>query len=525
MICLKDLLKVPSLSGLTVIAGSNGLDRKISTVTLLDAPDGPGWLSGGEFVLTSAYIFDNNYDRLEEYILSLIENQAGGLGIKTGRFLSQVPARIIEVAGKHQFPIVQIPYNLVWTDIISPFYKLKYGLYDHNKPIAVDADMVLPLFEAGRWGGKQLLLQMTELFQLPIAAYRHNKTLMLNNGMHGVHQIELAAAKLKEMPERGHPELVVVGGVYCIFFCLPLSYNKEREYLAVASEREGDIEELRKVFELLERLGSKETMAFRESEDAYRALLHNIVTSDITPEEIETFEENVIGGQRESVFSGIMIAAAEDYLQIYERLREVLDSYQQEKRVKIVTYLFDHFVRKQAIILWEIYGTDKLKVNGLLRGLIPLMEALFPDNQKGYIALSSASVSLKEIGELYDQARQALKFGALLWRAQHCYFYPDYSVYVLLEESDLNRIPLDECMLLLEDKSTMAFNPIDTAEAYIESGSYKRAAARLFIHENTLRYRINKISELLNINLENPVDGYRFLTKIKLWKIHLSRLK
>lgn len=525
MISLKDLLKVPSLSELTVIAGANGLDRKISTVTLLDAPDGPGWLTGGEFVLTSAYIFDNNYDRLEEYIMSLIEKQAGGLGIKTGRFLSEVPDRIVELAGEHRFPIVQIPYNLVWTDIISPFYKLKYGLYDHNKPIAVDADMVLPLFEAGRWGGKQLLLQMTEMFQLPIAVYRHNKTPMLNNGMHGVHQIEAAAAELKAMPERGHPELVAMGSVYCIFFCLPPSYNKEREYLAVASEREGDIEELRKLFELLERLGSKETMAFTESEDIYRALLHNLVTSDIAPEEIEAFEENVRGKRSEPVFSGIMIVASEDYLHNYEQLREVLDLYQQEKRVKLVTYLYDHFVRKQAVVLWEIYGTDKRKVNGLLRGLIPLMEALFPETQQGDIAFSSASDSLTELGELYEQARQSLKFGALLWRAQHCHYYPDYAVYILLEESDINRIPLDECMLLLEDKSTMAFNPIDTAEAYIESGSYKRAAARLYIHENTLRYRINKISELLNIDLENPVDGYRFLTKIKLWKIHLSRLK
>lgn len=523
MICLIDLLNVPNLSGLKVVAGQNGVTRPISTVTLLDAPDGPKWLTGEEFVLTSAYIFNNDYEHFEEYILALIENKASGLGIKTGRFLNEIPDRIINIASNNQFPIVQIPYNLVWTDIIAPFYKLKYGLHDYRSPIEIKPDMILPLFEASRWDGKRLLLQMTEMFQLPMAVYGRDKTLVLNNGIHGTAQIERATKNIKVFPDCSQPESAVIDGFICCFFCLPLSYDGERQYLAVASEQEKDIEEINKLIDLLQNLSSKDNLALTEKSDAYRAFLHKVITAKITSEEIATFEEGRTGSKTDIIYSGILILSANNYLQLYEKFKEALDLYWKSKELKIETYMLDYLEKQQAIVIWEVYTPKKLKINVWARGLISLMNSLFSGQQEGHIALSGMTNTLKDIVKIVDQAQTALEFGELLWPQQHCYFFPDYCIYNLLNGSDMEQVDFDDCMLLLEDKSTMAFHPIESAEVFIESGNYKRAAAKLFIHENTLRYRINKINELLNIDLENAVERHQFLTKIKLWKIYCAK--
>lgn len=511
---------MPTLSDLKVIAGQNGLDRQISTVTLLDAPDGPKWLKGEEFVLTSAYIFNNSYEQFETYILALIENKASGLGIKTGRFLSAIPDRILNIATSNRFPIVQIPYNLVWTDIIAPFYKLKYGLKDYRMPVVIKPDMILPLFEASRWDGKRLLLQMTEMFQLPIALYGRDKKLILNNGINGTAELEQAAADIKIFPDSAEPERVTIDHFICGFFWLPLSYDGERQYLSVASEQAKDIDEIQKLMDLLQNLSSKDNLALTEKSDAYRAFLHKVITSKITSEEIATFEEGRTGSKTDIIYSGILILNSTNYLQLYEQFKEALDLYWQKKELNIETYLLDYVEKQQAIVLWEVYTPKKLKINVWARGLMSLINTMFADKLEGQIALSSMTTTLKNIVQTVRQAQKALELGELLWPQQQIYFFPDYHIYDLISKDDMGQIDFEDCILLLEDKSTMAFQPIESAEVFIESGNYKRAAAKLFIHENTLRYRINKINELLNIDLENAIERYQFLTKIKLWKIY-----
>ena len=64
MITLKEILSFKEYENLKVIAGKDGLDRKVSTVTILDAPDGYKWTQGGEFVITSGYVLSDEPKKL-----------------------------------------------------------------------------------------------------------------------------------------------------------------------------------------------------------------------------------------------------------------------------------------------------------------------------------------------------------------------------------------------------------------------------------------------------------------------------
>lgn len=525
MICLTDLLKTPDLADLTVIAGHQGLSRQINTVTLLDAPDGPKWLKGGEFVLTSAYIFDNDYRLLEEYVRALIENHASGLGIKKGRFMDLIPEKILKMADDHEFPMVQIPYRYVWTDIIAPFYRLKHDPHNRVKPISIEPDMILPIFEASKWGAKRLLPQLTDLLGLPAVIYKQDKSRLLSNEINGVDQIELAVAGLKALPERKHQRPVRVDDFFCSFYCLPRSYHGLKEYLAVASVIEEDLVELDKLMALLENLSGNDITAPREKSGLYKNFIYKIVIGEITVDEITLFEQNRIRKPEEKIYTGILILSSEYYSEIDKRLKEALQTYCKHQKLRVETYLFDNSAQKQAVVLLEITSGRQLECGPLIRGLIPLMNSLTPGSKEAYISFSSLSDSLQRILQQYEEAQEALKLGGILWPEQRCHYYPDYTIYSLLNQGSLSQAHFESMKLLLDSRSTASFNASQTAEAYIECGNYKKAAAKLYIHENTLRYRINKISELLNIDIENPLEGYRFLTLIKLWKLYCCQVE
>lgn len=118
-ISLEELLKLEILSGSNIIAGKNGLQNKITRVNVMEVPDIVDWVSKGEFLITTAYSIRNNIQILEEIIPKLKDKGVVGLGIKVGRYVKEMPENIIKIANTIDFPIVEVPITVSHTDIIS----------------------------------------------------------------------------------------------------------------------------------------------------------------------------------------------------------------------------------------------------------------------------------------------------------------------------------------------------------------------------------------------------------------------
>ena len=59
---VNQILHTEGFEKFRVICGNRGLNREVSSVSVIDAPDIYNWLQGGEILLTSGYIFKNNSD-------------------------------------------------------------------------------------------------------------------------------------------------------------------------------------------------------------------------------------------------------------------------------------------------------------------------------------------------------------------------------------------------------------------------------------------------------------------------------
>jgi len=116
---LEKLLTLEIFSGAKILGGAAGLSRRITKVNVMEVPDILEWVTAGEFLLTTAYSIKDNINVLLELIPKLNTKGVVGLGIKVGRYVSELPTDVINLADELGFPIIEVPFCISHTDIIS----------------------------------------------------------------------------------------------------------------------------------------------------------------------------------------------------------------------------------------------------------------------------------------------------------------------------------------------------------------------------------------------------------------------
>lgn len=117
---VEEMLRIPSLSRLLVVAGHHGLQRTVSMVSVMDAPDIYNWMKGGEFLITSAYPVKDDLHYLSFLIRRLNDAAIAAFGVKLSRFIGYLPPKAIETANELGLPLISIPEEYAFTDIINP---------------------------------------------------------------------------------------------------------------------------------------------------------------------------------------------------------------------------------------------------------------------------------------------------------------------------------------------------------------------------------------------------------------------
>lgn len=120
MMKIQDVLKNKRFSEFSLLAGLSGVGNAISTVTVIDTPDGAKWLSGGEFVITTAYMLKDDEEALLRFIRTLKARKASALGIKQGRYIENIPDSALALSDDLGLPLLLIPQKFPYADIINP---------------------------------------------------------------------------------------------------------------------------------------------------------------------------------------------------------------------------------------------------------------------------------------------------------------------------------------------------------------------------------------------------------------------
>ena len=125
--------------------------------------------------------------------------------------------------------------------------------------------------------------------------------------------------------------------------------------------------------------------------------------------------------------------------------------------------------------------------------------------RKFIVGISNSFSKSSEIYDHYDQAIRTLHFGKQLTTKENIFFFRDYVYYALLDQvSDSNlfsyaRHPALD-ILLHYDREKNA-SPYKTLRIYTRTGFNKiKTAELMFLHRNTVIYRIQQIEDLCGID-------------------------
>ena len=118
-ITVKELLNLSSMKNANVLAGKKGLERNITRLNVMEVPDIINWVEEGEFLLTTAYSMKDNIEVLDELIVELNKKGVSGLGIKTKRYIEEIPKNSLEKAESLGFPLIEIPYDISYSTILT----------------------------------------------------------------------------------------------------------------------------------------------------------------------------------------------------------------------------------------------------------------------------------------------------------------------------------------------------------------------------------------------------------------------
>lgn len=196
----------------------------------------------------------------------------------------------------------------------------------------------------------------------------------------------------------------------------------------------------------------------------------------------------------------------------------LLDSLKRKKKIGLHSTALKY---RNGILI--IFTEDKLELKNFKTSVDYLINTIGIDAHDHYIGVSSLHSNLVELDQGIKESLYAQKTGEV--STQSFNFFNDIGIYSILMpfvdetwiHSFYNRI-IQPIRSYDEKYNTELF---DTAIKYIENdGKIIETAKAFFLHKNTIRYRIGKIKELLNMEDCEGSFYEQLSIAVKLYKIY-----
>lgn len=149
--------------------------------------------------------------------------------------------------------------------------------------------------------------------------------------------------------------------------------------------------------------------------------------------------------------------------------------------------------------------SDRL-IREILHRVVDRVERELDTNLK--VGVGNPALYLDEVKRSRNEASAAIRAAVTTHMTGRVFFYKDQGIYTLISHVDDDRI-LDAYVKaklgkLLRYDELNGGNLCETLENYLSHGcNSKRTAQDMFIHRNTLNYRMKKIGEILDLDFED----------------------
>ena len=533
MLTVKDILSVRPFSNARIVAGRDGLERQISSVTVAEVPDAANWLQGGELVCTTAYFIRQGLTYQIPWFESLIKGGAAAVAIKTSRFLHTIPHLILEMADRYQIPLIEVSIEVTWPVIIESVMQLLS--HEQARLIHSSADIHRKLIDL------VLSNESTALIAQEIAAMIGQPVIIedvhLNTIAHAFH--DSCAACHFRLTETG--KNVIRQSKF--YEDVLRGLVKEKAELLLQEEPEVrnlvvPITSNLTVYGFLSVLYTKQTYRLLDSivlENGAVALSFQFMRQRMLEQTIQTkattLTQDLICGQIHTNLMGdphfsymdwskpLYVVVMETFWNHaaqqdnWHRMNGTVQQILQGELNKNSNQYLLGFDGNTVVILVGMPGQDSSEAPVHLADMVGKAMAEVEsrlENGTCKAGIGSMARKLSHLGKSYKEATEALSLGKIFPDLGSVISFKDVGIHRILslitDRRELRSFTEDFLGPLIKHDQKNGEDLQQTLHIYLaQNGNINKTARALFVHPNTVLYRIKKIQAIIDRDL-NSMD-------------------
>ncbi|ABR50659.1 transcriptional regulator, CdaR [Alkaliphilus metalliredigens QYMF] len=542
-ITIDEVLKMECMEKSKLIAGFKGTGNAVTKVNVMADPDILNWVDEGELLLTTAYSFQKDDKEAQKSLIQACsEKGLAGIGIKIYPYLECLSEEVLAIADKLNLPIIDLYYATPFSDIMTPVFR---EIFNRQTSLLQRLEKIHErLMKVVLAGGevKEIAQVVYENLRNPIAIrigaphqwLYHLEDIedvmkqALKRDAQGFYDPNLSQWKEKKLDERVEliqekylrrmvMPIVVKNSVYGHIFAWSVFTPLGGFDLSVLETASTTM-----ALEILKQL------SVRDVENRYRGeFLDDLLSLDATRKQKAMERAHIFKLDAQSSYVMIIIQFQHQSREVVGFLEEKLNSISSEIQSFLSELSFNVFLvnKTDSIhLLVDLNGTNQAEqvLKNFTLNLNELLNKKMKTQDFG-IGVGRMYKGLCQSYKSYHDAMKAIETGAILEEGQMTYF-DDLGIYKILCQDvlkeELEQFYQVTLSSLDQYDSKKKTELVKTLEMYFQyNGNLKRISEALFTHYNTTLYRIQRIKQITELDLEDQRDRLNLEVALKIKKI------
>lgn len=509
-----------------VLAGEGGLDKDVSTVSVMDAPDIYNWMKGGEFLVTTGYIMKDNPLELRDLVIKLNDHGAAALGIKIGRFIPELPKEVKETGDKLNFPIIYVPKCYAFTDIINPVLS---NIVNSQAKKLMMSEEIHKSFTQMVIQGKNTSDIMNTLYNILDKDIAFIDLVFNRNYIRG---------KSKEFKK--NIENMCLKNILDKYYSYPVQIGSSiYGYIVAEDAKENALSDLDNISiehaSTVLKLNIQKEISNHQIEQKYRdEFIQDLILNNIKTVEEANNRAALYGWKIENGLVCLIV----DIDNFKEKFISLKDTQELEDEKNKIFRLANSRMKKNfRQCFYTIYSDNivfliepsEKSIDDFIKNLKKLAEEIRQEikiNSKFTVSIGIGTYQefITDVYISFVEAQKAVRIGRTIYESDKIHFYPDLGVYKMLYNLSLEEDASDFCGEYLQKLITYDLENnseyMDTLRSVVKNDwNLKQTSEEMFIHYNTIKYRFSKICEIVNLDLNNREDKFKIEFCLKLMDI------
>lgn len=510
-ITIRKIMESGRLKDARIVAGAGGMDHIVQSVDVMEVPDIDPWLREGELLLTTAYSIRDDLEAQCRLVTSMAEAKGAAIGIKPNRYIGDLPEAMIRLADEYDMPLIALPPPVAYIDIIVPVMDLVLSHQKEQLQRSIDLHGQMT----------KLVLERRDLQEIADNIARLGECCITIQDQRG-----LIVAKAGTC----HSE-------WRITKALPVVYDKVQIGLVtLMKDRDRAVESDSLMLEHASMVAALAMFQLQVSAETSIRLrgdfIFELLSGNIADKEAVLNRSRFLGIDLESRM-GLLAVDIDEFRKFAANRPEREVSKAKETLYAttaavadpktIITYKSD-----KLALIFPLTGNTDIGEDEEARALAArLQDALHSSMPQisTTIGIGSICASLHDLPESYARAQEAIKVGRVLFgkgRIIHHNELGFYQFIPLLQDNPALQGQIDFWIgPVIAHDAAKGTNLLKTLETYLENDCNMQATSNcLFIHRNSLRYRLAKLGELTRNRYSLPENRTHYLLSIKAWRLN-----